>query len=388
MRVSPNFALHMAGVSLFALLLVAQPALAAPEGKPCPAEPTRNVRIVSPDVFAGANCIISPATDLDSFQFIGQKGHIYRIAVTLSDEVYPKNICLEFYTGVTKIFGGCSDSYWSVLAVVTDQTLTADGTHTIVVTESGGDSTIKYGLAIQRIYPIAPDARLIKLDIPLSDEINPPPDMDAFYFYGGVNSLYRITVTIPAGSYPANLCREVFGPDGKSVSGRTCTDSYWSVNSLNLDLAPPQNGNYQILLTAAGYSRKINYTLNVVCISPFCPPPPCTLIDRLSYDPAGNKLTMRFLISNVAESKWRTWLVYHDAIKLLWSVQRPVTRGPVEITRTASNLPGVGRAGVLSVLSTPTTGITCSTWAQVGTGAPENSSNLDVLMDLAISQLE
>jgi hypothetical protein len=346
--------------------------------------------MVSGDVFSGGNCIVSPGTDVDSFQFTAAKGHIYRLALSLDGEPYPKNICLDLYApDHSKPFSGCSDTWRGRLSVVTDQTIPVAGTYTMVITESGSDETAKYALSIERLHPLPPDAQQLISGKPVVDEINPLTDMDAFTFWGGTAGLYRLVATIATGGYPANLCFEIFGTGASPVGGRMCTDTWRGRNSAQMDFSLPQTGNYLVLITEASYSRTIGYNLNLACLTPECPPPPpCILNETLTYNPDNNRLTMRFVIAHQYAAHWTTWLTYGTTVKRLWTVERPLTKEPVEVIRRLPNLPEVGRAGVLSTLTTPERGITCSTWRLTETGAPETSSNLDAIVDSAISQIE
>ena len=111
MGLSARHILGFAGVVVFTLLLAPEPATAASEARNCPTEPTQDVPIASGNVYSGPNCAIGIATDLDTFQFSGNKNDVYRIAVSLDGEPYPKNICMDLYDpSGAKMFTGCSDT--------------------------------------------------------------------------------------------------------------------------------------------------------------------------------------------------------------------------------------------------------------------------------------
>src|ERR1035437_5798493 len=104
MRLSTHFALPLAAL-LFVFLLIPRAALAG--SADCPVEPKSNVPIASGDVYAGSNCTLNTAGDVDSFVFNANNGDIYHLTAGINTG--SENICLALYNpSAVQIFSGCS----------------------------------------------------------------------------------------------------------------------------------------------------------------------------------------------------------------------------------------------------------------------------------------
>lgn len=102
----------------------------------CPTEPAQNTPIVSGQTYSGSNCVLNTTGDVDSFQFTGSAGDIWRSVVGLGSSA--TNICMDLYNpSATRIFHGCTSLGYPnyIYSVATDQKLTVDGAYTIVITE-------------------------------------------------------------------------------------------------------------------------------------------------------------------------------------------------------------------------------------------------------------
>jgi hypothetical protein len=106
-----------------------------------------------------------------------------------------------------------------------------------------------------------------------------------------------------------------------------------------------------------GYFVGTNMTLTPVCI----------LTDAPSYNATTGILTMKFTVGTPSVATWNGWLTENNNMQLLWSQSQPETGSPVSVTKTHT-LAKSGRVGILSTLTIPTTGITCSSWQTVSTG--------------------
>lgn len=178
----------------------------------------------------------------------------------------------------------------------------------------GSGATIKYAVSLERLYPAPPDGLAIAPNQPVTDEINPLADSDAFAFVGRTIVTYRVSASIVSGGFPSNVCFAVFRPGGASA-GSQCTDSYHGVNSIQLDLTPLQNGTHLVLVYESGYDGTVGYNLNIGCLLGVeCLPPPCNLKDNLTYDAAAGTLTMHFTIGNEFPGTWNAWLSYQNTL--------------------------------------------------------------------------
>ncbi len=264
MRISTNSGLTLAAL-LAAVVLVPSPGWAT-QTQNCPTEPTQNVPIVSGETYYGSNCVISTTGDVDSFQFNASAGETYRMVAGLGPNP-PTNICLSLYApGVpaNRILFQCTNGG----AVAGDQKLTVAGLYTVVVTETG-NAVVTYGLSIERLSPAPPDGVPLVLSKNVAGQVNPPTAQDAFTFYGGMTGTYVIAASYLSG--PANVCFQVFEPDGTvSPSGGTaCTNG----GSISANVTPTQNGTHTVVVWAAGNDGTVNYNLEVSCLLGNCSPP-------------------------------------------------------------------------------------------------------------------
>lgn len=269
------------------------------------------------------------------------------------------------------IFSGCTYVYPFGAAVLVDQPLTVTGKYTMVITETSASyGTQNYAVSLQRLYPAPPNAVSIpKLGQVLTGVVTPLTASDPFTFTGATTGTYRATATLPAGS-TQNLCMSVYNPDGSSA-GSGCSNVYPYGSVVTLDFMPPHNGTIMVLLAEYGYDGTVGYTLDVSCYLGTCPPlrprASCALTDTLSY--ATGTLSMNFTVENSYATTWNIWLTDQNAMQLLYSKSQPITVAPTAVPMTTTLSPE-GNVGVLSTLTTPTGGITCSSWEQVQTGAP------------------
>lgn len=106
-----------------------------------------------------------------------------------------------------------------------------------------------------------------------------------------------------------------------------------------------------------GYFVGTNMTLTPVCI----------LTDAPSYNATTGILTMKFTVGTPSAATWNGWLTVGNTMQLLWSQSQPETGLPVNVTKTHA-LAKSGEVGILSTLTMPTVGITCSSWLTISTG--------------------
>jgi hypothetical protein len=227
-----------------------------------------------------------------------------------------------------------------------------------------------YALSLERINPYPPDAQPIKLSDVVDGVIAAPTEQNVFTFNGATSGTYELSVTFAGGS--TNVCIYLYYP-GTTIPATGyygCTDNGVS-ETVQFDFKPPQDETYMVLINGDGNDGTVSYNFEVSCLlgkCPITPPPPsCTLKDTLSY--ASGTLTMNFTVENTYATTWNIWLTDQNTMKLLYSASQPITDSPTSITKTTALSPE-GAVGVLSTLTTPAKGITCSSWAQIETGAP------------------
>jgi hypothetical protein len=360
MRVATKFLLHLTPV-LFGLLLIPRAALAGTAD--CPTEPASNVPLAGGEIRIGANCTLHTAGDVDSFVFTGTNGDTYQLAVAITSG--STNICMTLRSPSSVVYSGCSNIDAGQDSVVTSQTLTATGSYTIDISEPSTD-TMDYAVSLERLNPFPPNGLEIGIDEAVAGDIAEPTDSNAFTFKAVSTGEYQVSATLTGGSQ--NLCMTVYEPGGASAySG--CTNIAAGQDTVQLsNFTPPQSGTYMAFVVVAGNDGTAPFSLEVSCISGKCNPYPyCALTDSLSY--TSGTLTMNFTVDNSYATTWNAWLTYQNTIVPLFSVAQKITDSPIQITKTAT-LSAEGNVGVLSTLTTPTAGITCSSWVQIQTAAP------------------
>jgi hypothetical protein len=365
MKLTRNFVLPLAAL-FFGLMLMPQAAHA--QIADCPTEPTQTT-IADGEVFAGANCTLKTAGDIDSFVFSANEGDVYEVAAALNG--FNFQICLTLYDpNGAAIDSGCTNPELGQDAVVFNQTLTMTGSYSIDVTESSS-GTQNYAVSLERIYPVPPNAQLAKLSTSYTGDIAALSQANAFSFALVTTGQFRVTATLP-NNPTTNLCLTVFSATGSSV-GSGCTNPSLGQTSVVVNFTPTQAGTGLALVTAIYDDGTLSgYTLEVACVSGNCgktQTPPCTLKDSLNYNSSTNTLTMNFTVGNTSATTWNVWLTEENTLTQMFSVAQPITNPPVVIPKTTSLSPS-GIAGVLTTLTTPAKGIICSNFSSINTGTP------------------
>jgi hypothetical protein len=367
MQVSIRSAMAMAAVVL-GLLFV--PRAASAQVTNCPTEPASNVLIADGEIYTGSNCNLYTTGDIDSFVFSGTNGDTYQLAVAPNGG--SNEICMTVFNGTTQIYSSCTYYPNGTDSVVTDLALTATGTITIDITEQGPSATQNYAVSLERIYPAASNAvGLTKQQEAFTGSLPYLTDSNEWTFNVATTGEYEVTATPASGSTP-ELCMTVYQPGGASA-GNGCTYYPNGTNSVVIDFTPTSNGTSMAFVSVDGNDSTIaSYTLEVSCLVGTCPsfvtpPPTPKCADSLSY--SSGTLTMNFTLGIPVASTWNGWLVSGNTTQQLWSTSEAKTEPPAKITKTES-VAASGEVGVLSTLTTPSAGITCSDFVTINTGKP------------------
>ena len=236
------------------------------EGVPCRPEPT-DLLIRYGDLIT---CAIDVIGDSDLFRFEGVAGEVVRITISGSGAAF------EVLAPNGARIGGS--------IVADDIALTETGLHTIVVRHNTNSNTVSYALALDRLSPPAPTARVIDYGQNLQDEINPVGDMDLFVFTGAAGTVVRVSTTNSAGF-------EILAPDGAHLGG--------SIISADVTLA--QTGIHTIFVHHNTNSGTLDYTVSLQCLVGPCPAiAPLGLsasVNQSSFGP-GDTLTLGYAVTN------------------------------------------------------------------------------------------
>jgi hypothetical protein len=364
------------GLSLLALLvavLLIPTSGWANTSKNCPVEPAQ-AAIVSGETYIGTNCVLNTVSDQDLFTFNATAGDTWAIVAEAANVVYPNQICFTLHDPKgSSVVSACSLSGVGTFFASTTIPLTVMGTYTIDLSEMQ-TAVVDYGISLERVSPAPADAIGLTLGKTVSGQVNTPSAQEAYSFYGTTTGTYQVTATMTSGAYPQNLCFTAYRPGGAAVVG-ACTLSGVGQTTIQANVSPAVNGTYVIIVDTQANDDTLSFDLNVTCVSApgTCgtpPPPSCVLKDAPSYDAASGTLTMNFTLGTKVAVTWNGWLTSQNTMQSLWSVSRPITEPAISVTKTHSNVAKSGKVGILSTLTTPTGGITCSSWALVNTGTP------------------
>lgn len=378
MRTLKNFCLPLAAPLLMVVLVPgAGWAGTGPTITPCPTEPKLNVPIVSGQTYFGTKCSLSTIFDVDEFVFTADAGDIWQM--TAGFGASPKaDLCMTLYApGVpqNQIFSGCTCIGCGTYSVATTQTLKTAGTYTIQVSENS-DAVQIYALSLERLSPTAPEAVPLVLTKDVADGTTAPTSQDTFTFYGATTGTYELGVMLDPNP-TSDVCMDVYQPDGSSVTGGyQCTCYGCGTGAVISDINPPVNGTYLVEIAPnsgpGGGDSTVSYDLELSCLLGTCPPNPlpCELSDSPSYDAATGVLTMDFTVATPTAATWDGWLSIKNKSEAIFSQALPKTEPGSQVTQTKSGLTASGTIGILSTITTPSQGITCSSFVTVDTGKP------------------
>jgi hypothetical protein len=220
-------------------------AWAAPEGRPCSAEPT-DMLIEYSDI---VSCEISPVGDADVFHFAGEAGEHVFAQVVRQGGGLP---CVELFGPTGGSVGSPSCGSRGRIEVV----LPASGPFTLRVTEHANDEIVGYGLTLERVSPPSPAARDICPNCTAADLIDPIGDLDVFSFTGLAGDSVIIQAMRQAGGQP---CVQLFGPTGGQVGSPACG------SPARLDLRLEDDGVHTILVSDFADNETLSLTLYFEC---------------------------------------------------------------------------------------------------------------------------
>ena len=217
-----------------------------------------------------AACSLSAPSDIDVYRFMGRAGDAVRVTMSGSsinidsrfEVLDPQGNPVASSSCATSINGRCSTSQ--------DFTLTVNGQHTILASDSGQNEAGTYILDLQRLTPLIPD-RFVEYGTPVVVAVGHISDHDFLSFEGREGDLVRISAS--GTSINLDSSYVLYAPDGSALDSGFCTTSIngmCSVTSDNLFL--PADGTYSVMLHDAGWNETGNTSVTVTCLVGECPP--------------------------------------------------------------------------------------------------------------------
>jgi hypothetical protein len=341
---------------------MASPAFAASEAVNCAAEPA-DTTIGYGVVLNGSNCVLDPATDVDVIRFGGSSGEVVRIAVSniagssgLTAEIRdPDGVLLFTFFNPGVPTGQTGWKY---------ATLAKTGTYGVTVFDGGLNQTASYGVVVERVAPIGPDALPLTLGVPVNDEINPGNDFDLYRFHAVAGSIIRVSIdpTMPVGQF---AMLQAVRPSGEPYTIGDFSDT----KAFFADVAVTETGAQTIQIHA--YRTDLgpfSYTVRIDCISGPCAPPDCTLEVAPTFN-AGT-LTLGLQLGNrFGAASWNMWLSLSNQTVPLWSIPIGNVDPVASFSLPIAGFPHLGGVAFFSTITTSARGIVCMDAETVDTGA-------------------
>jgi hypothetical protein len=343
----------------------------------CPAEPAQNVHMASGQTYFGTNCVLKTTGDVDEFKFTAAAGDVWQIVLGFGGSTQTTDLTLILYAPglpLTQICNQTTDNNNYYYSVTCQQALTAAGTYTIQAMETES-SVQSYAISLERLSPAPPDATTLSLSQSVTAGINAQTAQATYTFYAGTTGEYEIAASLTPNPN-TDVCINVYQPNGTaaptSPAVPQCTNQDFYLYSVSTDLVPSANGTFVVEVYAGGNDSTVGYNLEVSCLGGTCPPakPPCDLADSPSYDAATGVLTMDFTVATPTAATWDGWLTIKNKSESIFSQSLPKTEPGSQVTQTRSGLAAYGTVGILSTITTPAQGITCSSFVTVDTGKP------------------
>ncbi len=213
----------------------------------CDPEPT-DMQVEYGDV---VSCSLGTSGDTDIFRFSGAAGEAVTVLLSRTSGGTP---CLDLF-GPT---GDPIDSACGADARI-DATLTETGSHTMLISESGGSSTADYALALERVAPPSAGATPICNGCNITSSLTPRGDLDLFSFDGAAGEVFTAILSRISGGIP---CLDLFDPTGVII------DTACSATGARIDATLGTSGTYTMLVSEFGVGSGINYALALERVAP------------------------------------------------------------------------------------------------------------------------
>ncbi len=213
-----------------------------------------------------ADCSISPATDVDVYQFIGVIGE--RVRVTIDGKTNNFDPRVEVYRPDNTFDSEKSCTASATCSLIHTFTLTMDGLWTLVVSDLGGDNPGGYALDLQRLPP--------SWGVPTIDygetktiSLGHGSDHDWLQFEGTMDTNIRITVNGLTNNLDPQI--EVWDPLG-GTSSKNCSASGTCSFTMTIDPVVA-DGTHYIAISDVGNDNTGSLNITLTCILGICPPP-------------------------------------------------------------------------------------------------------------------
>ncbi len=234
-------------------------------------------------------CVISPATESDSFRFDGTTGDLIRL--NLLGQTNGFDPIVEVRDNMNSLIGSGScvaPASFLTCSFSTDVVLAVDGTHTLSVSDQGGNEVGNYTLQLERILPglnierlsydslAVVDGRVTTFidESSVVDGISPATDVDHYYFTGVAGTTIRFNVLGRTDGFdPAIEVRDPTGTrvlNGQSDGAGCISAASFLTCSFSVDLSPSVTGTYTVLLSDINNDESGAFQFSLWCVFGDC----------------------------------------------------------------------------------------------------------------------
>lgn len=220
------------------------------------------------------NCSISPATDLDVYQFFGEAGDQVRMSMTTATVNLDPQV--EMFLPSGGAFTppgalGCSADQFNICSFLNEFTLPESGMYTLAITDSGNNNAGSYYLVLNRIAPLGPLPQL-DYSAPMTLSLNYPGDTEWFQF--NVEQGTHIRFNFLTQNVNLDPRVRVYDPDGQVVQTDVgCNSDQFNICSFMVSIPnAPVSGNYTAMFYDAGLDNTGSCNVTLSCILGLCPP--------------------------------------------------------------------------------------------------------------------
>ena len=215
------------------------------------------------------NASISPATDLDVFEFVGEGGETALICIDGQSNNFDPWIRIFDPTGIEMDSTLCSAGTFDTCSVCLSVVIPDPGIYTVVIGDAGVNNPGSYVLQLERVLPTT-GVPVLPYNFSDQEVISPATDIDWVTFHGQAGSNIQILVDGQTNNFDPNIT--LFGPDGSTVGSNSCSAGTFDTCSVSLSATLQVDGTYYLQIRDAGVNNTGSYTMSTTCIFG-CPTP-------------------------------------------------------------------------------------------------------------------
>lgn len=224
-----------------------------------------------------ASCSISPATDIDVYQFFATAGDRYRVTIDGNSNDFDPRIEVFDSTGQVVGTNTCFAAQFATCSVALGFDTADSSLYSIVVTDAGSDNAGNYTMDFQKLVPSKNTVPVLGYGSSKTNSLGHGADHDWYRFEMAQGTRLRIAVDGKSNDLDPKI--EVWFPDG-SYDSASCSASQFATCSAVLDIpSAPADGWAYVAFSDAGNNNAGTIDITLSCILGTCPPnlPPSSI---------------------------------------------------------------------------------------------------------------